>query len=200
MTRIERYSNPSIFFHWTIAILIILNVILGLSAQYNLISMDMQRPVINFHKSTGLLVLVLVILRLGWRLMRTPPPLPATYKPWEVAASHVAHIALYVVALGLPLSGWAHDSAWSMAAQFPFHWYGTFSWPHIWFIENLSPDVKEAWHTRLGLWHTWFGYALYALLVAHIGGALKHQFIDKEQELQRMLPGPRPQGMPADEG
>jgi cytochrome b561 len=188
MSKIARYTGVAMLFHWTVGILILLNVVLGLAAQYNLISADQERPVINFHKSTGLLVLVLVVLRLLWRFTHTPPALPANYKPWEVTASHLAHFGLYVVALGLPLSGWAHDSAWSMAAQFPFSWYGLFSWPHIGFIEDMAPAAKELWHARLGVMHTWFGYALYALLAAHVLGALKHQFIDKEPELQRMLP------------
>lgn len=188
MSRLICYTRTAMFFHWAVGLLIILNVVLGLAAQYNLISPDQERPVIDFHKSTGLLVLVLVLLRLAWRATHHAPALPATYKSWEVTASHLAHMALYIVALGLPLSGWAHDSAWSMAAQYPFHWYGLFTWPHIGFIQNMSPDAKEIWHTKLGLWHTWFGYALYVLLAAHIGGALKHQFIDKEPELQRMLP------------
>ena len=188
MDRFLRYSGVAMFLHWAIAILILLNVGLGLSANYSWISPAMERPVIDFHKSTGLLVLVLVALRLAWRLIRTPPPLPATYQPWEVTASHFCHFSLYVVALGLPLSGWAHDSAWSLSAEYPFHWYGTFSWPGIAFIQHLPPDVKEVWHSRLGTLHTWFGYALYVLLFAHVAGALKHQLIDREPELQRMLP------------
>ena len=188
MTRIARYSGIAMFLHWSIAILILLNVGLGLSAQYNWIAPAMERPVIDFHKSTGLLVLVLVVLRVIWRLIKTPPPLPVSYGSLEAFGAHAAHIALYIVALGLPLSGWAHDSAWSLSAQYPFHWYGLFTWPHIGFIQNLSPDTKELWHARLGTLHTWFGYSLYVLLAAHILGALKHQFIDREPELQRMLP------------
>lgn len=187
--RYLRYSGPAIFLHWAIAILIILNVVLGVCAQYGWVSDAMVRPIINFHKSTGLLVLLLVLLRFAWRAIRTPPPLPPSYQPWEKTVSHIWHWALYAVALLLPLSGWAHDSAWNMAAQFPFHWYGTFTWPHIWFIEDMPAAAKDVWHTRLGVMHTWLGYALYVLVFFHVAGALKHQFLDREPELQRMMPG-----------
>ena len=190
MGKLVRYTRTAMFFHWSVAVLILLNVALVLAVNNKLVPDEMARPVINFHKSTGLLVLMLVVLRLVWRLTHTPPPLPASYKNWEVAASHAAHIGLYVVALALPLSGWAHDSAWdsTLSARFPFHWYGTFIWPHISFIANLPPDVKLVWHTRLGHLHSLLATVLYVLLGAHVLGALKHQWIDKESELQRMLP------------
>ena len=97
-------------------------------------------------------------------------------------------LLLYALIFALPLSGWAHDSAWKLAAQYPFHWYGLFAWPHIGFIANLPPDVKELWHDRLGGIHALCGDLLYVLLAAHVLGALKHQWLDKEPELQRMLP------------
>lgn len=188
MSDAPRYTSPAIALHWVIAILIILNVILGFGSNNNWFPADDVRPIINFHKSTGLLVLVLVVIRLAWRATHIPPPLPAGYKPWEVTVSHIAHVLLYVVALGLPLTGWAHDSAWTMAAHFPFKWYGLFTWPHMGFFAHMPDSAKNYWHSLLGTAHTWFSYALYVLLVGHIGGALKHQLIDKEAEFQRMLP------------
>jgi len=185
MTEIARYTRTAMLLHWAIAALILLNVALGLSFTYGWVAPDDIRPMITFHKSTGMLALVLLLLRLAWRTTHTPPALPATYHAWEANTSHVVHVLLYVVALGLPLSGWAHDSA----GNYPYNWYGLFHAPNIWFIANLPPAAKLAWHGYLGTAHTWFGYALYVLLAAHLGGALKHQFIDKEPEIQRMLPG-----------
>jgi cytochrome b561 len=88
--------------------------------------------------------------------------------------------------LVLPLSGWLHDSAWKDAATHPMHWFGLFEWPRIAAIMALPPALKEALHDTFGSVHTAAGYALYALFTLHVAGALKHQWVDRQQELQRM--------------
>lgn len=186
----QRYTSVAMFFHWTVGALIILNLGLALAVTYSLVLDEVVRPILNFHKSTGMLILVLMVLPLAWRATHAPPTLPAFYKPWEKQASHVVHIALYVVALALPLSGWVHESLWKsvFVARFPWKWYGLFTPPRFGFLVNLPPDVKEMWHVRLGYLHAWLGDIMLILLAIHVLGALKHQWIDKERELQRMLP------------
>jgi cytochrome b561 len=93
--------------------------------------------------------------------------------------------------LALPLSGWLHDSAWRDAATHPMHLFWMFEWPRLQFITTLPAGLKEELHTRFGELHTWLGYGLYGLFALHVGGALKHQWFDREAELQRMLPSPR---------
>jgi cytochrome b561 len=66
--------------------------------------------------------------------------------------------------------------------------FGTVPWPRIGLIMNLDPAVKEPLHDTFGALHTWLGYALYALLAMHIGGALKHEWIDRKSVLKRMVP------------
>ena len=186
----QRYTAFAMFFHWTVGLLIILNFSLALLVSYSLVSDEVVRPILNFHKSTGMLILVLMVLRLGWRVTHAPPVLPDGYKPWEKSASHFVHIALYVVAFALPLSGWIHESLWKsvFVARFPWKWYGLFTPPKIGFLIHLPPDVKEMWHVRLGLVHAYLADVLYVLLALHVLGALKHQLLDRESELQRMLP------------
>ena len=157
---------------------------LGLSAES--LPDDRVRPVVDTHKSIGITVLGLFLLRLLWRIGHPPPRLPAGYPRWEKIAAHAAHGVLYALMLLLPLSGWMHDSAWSGAATHPMHLFGIVPWPRIGLIEQVEPVHKEALHDLFGNFHIWFGYALYALLALHIGGALKHQFIDRAPELQRM--------------
>jgi cytochrome b561 len=185
----SKYSPIAMVLHWLIAVLIIINVALGLSANYWLAD-DQVRPVIDLHKSIGITVLGLVLLRILWRMSHRPPPLPASFPSWERVAAHGAHFLLYLLMIGLPLSGWAHDSAWVAAASHPMKLFGLFTWPRIGFLMNLDPAVKESLHLhdRLGTLHTWFGYALYALLAMHIGGALKHEWIDRKSVLKRMIP------------
>ncbi len=190
MRKLLRYTGTAMFFHWFIALLIVVNVGLTWAVDDDAKATATSRAIIDFHKSTGLLILVLMLLRLVWRATHIPPALPATYKPWEVALTHAAHLGLYAVALALPLTGWAHDEARSVAvaAQYPLHVYGQFAWPHLGFIADLPPDVKQIWHKRLGHLHSLLADVLYVLVGLHVLGALKHQWIDKELELQRILP------------
>ncbi|MEO8923903.1 MAG: cytochrome b [Caldimonas sp.] len=181
---ISRYTRVAVVLHWTIAALIILNVCLALSADY--LPDDWVRPVIDTHKSTGITVLGLVLLRIVWRVAHRPPPLPEGYARWERIAARIAHGTLYALMLLLPISGWMHDSAWKDAATHPMTLFGLVPWPRIGLIEHVDPVAKEHLHDLFGNIHSAFGYVLYGLLALHIGGALKHQWVDHEPELQRM--------------
>jgi len=183
---IARYTKTAIVLHWLIAVLIIGNVALALSI--DAFPEEFARPIVNLHKSIGITVLGLATMRLLWRFAHKPPELPESYKPWERKAAHVAHWLLYLVIFALPLSGWAHDSAWKAAPQNPMFLFTLIPFPRMSFIMNLDADTKEYLHNLLFVIHSSFGYLLYVLLALHIGGALKHQFIDKEAELERILP------------
>lgn len=186
MTNRNRYTYAAIGLHWIIAALIVANAALALSADYW--PDEWVRPVINTHKSIGITVLGLVVLRILWRAGHAPPPLPAAYPRWERLAAHAGHGALYLIMIALPLSGWMHDSAWKDWEAHPLRLYGLIPWPRIGYIADLPPDVKEHMHDVFGALHRWVGYGLYVLLAAHVVGALKHQFFDNEPELQRMWP------------
>jgi cytochrome b561 len=186
-----RYTRVAILIHWAIALLILVNVALGLSAAWlppSVLSDVQARVVIDTHKSIGITVLGLAIVRVFWRLTHRPPPLPAQFPGWEKAAAHFAHIALYVLIFALPLSGWMHDSAWSAAASHPMYLFGIVPWPRIGFLMHLDPALKDQLHTQLGTLHTACSYALYGVLMLHILGALKHQWIDHHPVIGRMLP------------
>lgn len=182
----QRYTQVAMVLHWLVAVLIVINVALIWSVDF--LPDDNVRPVIDTHKSTGITVLGLVLLRLLWRAAHPPPPLPEAYPEWEKRSAHTAHIALYLLILALPLSGWLHDSAWKAAAQFPMKLFYLVPWPRIGLIANLDPATKEIFHMVSGRIHAWLSYLLYALFVLHVGGALKHQWWDKHPELERMLP------------
>ncbi|MBB5411351.1 MULTISPECIES: cytochrome b [unclassified Paraburkholderia] len=181
-----RYTRTAMLLHWIIAVLMIGNVVLGLSADS--LPDDWVRPVIDTHKSIGITVLCLVLLRILWRVSHRPPPLPADFPAWEMRAAHVAHFVLYLLMIGLPLSGWLHDSAWKDAATHPMRLFNLFPWPRIGYVTRLDPALKESLHDRFGALHAWLGYALYAMLLMHVGGALKHQWIDRKSVLKRMVP------------
>ena len=182
----ERYTRTAIALHWAIALLITVNVVLALAA--DALPETWVRTVIDTHKSIGITVLGLGLLRLLWRFTHRPPELPDRYQRWERVGAHLAHGLLYVLILALPLSGWLHDSAWKDAATHPMTLFGVVPWPRVGWVMNLDPALKETLHDRFGALHTWFGYVLYAAFALHVAGALKHQWLDREPELQRMLP------------
>lgn len=182
----SKYTRTAIALHWVIALFIFINLVLGLAIER--IPDDWIRPVINTHKSIGITVLGLALMRLLWRFTHQPPPLPTAYPRWERLAAHSAHIVLYGLMIALPLSGWLHDSAWKAAPEIKMYWFGLFEWPRFDFIMQLEPVYKEQLHSLLGEIHEWLGFVLMGLWVVHVGAALKHQYIDKHAELQRMLP------------
>jgi cytochrome b561 len=190
----RRYTRLAIWLHWLVAVLIIANTALILSVKAW--PEDWGRPVIDMHKSIGITVLGLVVLRILWRLGHSPPPLPNAYRPWERVVSHAAHGLLYFLILALPLSGWMHDSAWKDAATHPMRLFGVLPWPRIAFIETLEPTLKERMHDSFFAAHEAFAWALYALLALHVAGALKHEFFDREREIARIWPASKADGEP----
>ncbi len=181
-----KYTRTAMLLHWLIALLIFVNLVLAFITEQ--IPEDWIRPAINTHKSIGITVLGLVLMRLLWRLTHQPPPLPDSYPRWERVTAQTAHWLFYVLMLAMPLTGWLHDSAWKAAPEVKMYWFGLFEWPRFGFIMALEPVLKERLHGQLGDIHEYLGYTLIGLWVLHVGAALKHQFIDKHQELQRMLP------------
>ncbi len=106
MTLPDRYTRPAMVFHWTIAALIIANVVMIWVIDD--FPEAWGRPIINLHKSIGLTVLGLGLMRILWRVTHAPPPDLAAPK-WQHAVAHLVHFALYVIIIGAPLSGWMHD-------------------------------------------------------------------------------------------
>ena len=180
---IHRYSRAAVFFHWLIAVMIIVNVVLAWT--WDSLSKPDAQAVVNIHKSIGLTVLGLALLRLLWRFSHRPPAYPTTYARWETVLSHVVHGLLYLVMFGLPLTGYIMDSA-PKAAERPIIWFGLFKFPHLGTIMNMAPEQRHQVHEFFEQAHGLSADALYVLLFLHVAGALKHQFIDREKEVQRM--------------
>ena len=179
---VQRYTRAAIWLHWIVALLIVANVTLA----WVWPNLGNARPAIDLHKSIGITVLGLAIMRLLWRLTHTPPPLPGGYAKWEARASHAAHWLLYLVIFAMPLTGWIMDSAWKDAASHPMYLFGLFEWPRIGAVTRLDPALREKFHQGFGNAHILFSYILYALFGLHVAGALKHQWLDGTKELQRI--------------
>ena len=183
-----RYTTAAIMLHWAIAALIAANLLLAWS--FGLVPENGLRTLIDIHKSIGITVLGLAILRVLWRATHTPPPLAAC-RPWERIAAHAVHRMLYGLIFLLPISGWMHDSAWKGANSHPMKLFFVIPWFRIGTIEHIDPMSKEYWHSLLFTVHVSLAYVLYGMIIAHVAGALKHQFLDGKPELQRMWPATR---------
>jgi cytochrome b561 len=192
-----KYSPVAMAFHWAIAILIISNFVIAWIMNGHALVWswgEMHGPfrltLIQYHKSIGVTVLVLSVLRLIWRLITPPPAFAAHMGPWEKALAHTVHGLFYVFMIGMPLAGWAMVSASPRIKVFPISFWGLFNWPAFPGFAGMAPAQLKAanhfWsHVHVD-WAPWFGCALIAL---HVTGALKHQLFEKDNELARMIPG-----------
>jgi len=137
--------------------------------------------VFALHKSIGMTILALVLLRIAWRLTERRPADPPAMPRWQRHAAHALHLALYGLILAIPLSGWWFNSA----ANAPLVWFGWFDLP------SLTGGFDPLWKPRALLLHQTLFWVLVALLVAHVGAALWHHFKERDDVLWRMTIGPR---------
>lgn len=168
-----RYTSVARLLHWIIAILILVNLWLGFAHD----SLPKEWKVMPVHKSIGLTVLALTILRIGWRLGHKPPALPAAMPGWEKLAANLTHIAFYAFMLIVPLSGWIMSSA----GERPLNWFFLFDVPKFGVAKGdaIVGISHEAHELIPWLWS--------ALIIVHILAALRHHFVLKDGVLRRML-------------
>ncbi len=144
----------------------------------------------QLHKSVGLTILVLVVLRLIWRFTHPPPPLPAHMPAWERYAANASHFLLYTLMIAMPLLGWAMVSASPIGL--PTIVFQSFEWPHISWLADLDADDKKSAEELLKTVHRIGGYTLLVLIVIHIAAAIKHHLVDRDDILARMLGPTKP--------
>lgn len=172
----DRYSRGAIWFHWVIAVLVIVNLTIGLLHDSLLDGVAAAMPL---HRSIGLTVLVLTLGRIAWRLGHRPPPLPATITAWERFAANAMHASLYALLLIMPLTGWMLVSG--AKNPHPFSWFGLFGVPLL-PVSRATGGIAHDSHTLLG-------FLMAALVLIHIAAALRHHFLLRNSILARMAPG-----------
>jgi cytochrome b561/polyisoprenoid-binding protein YceI len=176
----------AVLLHWLIAGLIVLQIVLA--GRMEGPSTPERFAVFQLHKSIGITVLILSLLRLGWRLLHPPPPLPSTMAAWERVLARATHAGFYLVMLGMPLTGWIMVSASRIVV--PTRLYGVVPWPMLPGLPELAPAARKSWHAAGVLGHGLIIKFAYVLIALHVAGALKHQlFGDDEPVLARMAPG-----------
>jgi cytochrome b561 len=184
----SQWGWVSVTLHWVTVLAIIGLVIVGMTMDDLPNGPDKIR-IYALHKSTGLTVLALTLLRLGWRLYAGAPVAPPMPR-WQRLAAHASHFGLYALLLAMPLSGWLFNSA----AGFPLKWFG---WVKIPPLAAHDPALKALARE----WHEGLAWTLLAMVALHVVAALKHHVSDRDATLQRMLPllrlpAPRPPGTP----
>jgi len=172
-----RYHPVSRALHWVIAGLIVVQFVLAKLAERaeNSDAAIAQLALLANHKSIGISILVLVIVRLLWRWRTPPPALPAAMQRWQVLASTISHWGLYGLIVLLPVSGWLMSSA----SAYSVSWFNVFQLPD--FVPP-DPQLKEIFKDV----HELMTKVLLALAALHLLAAIKHHFVDKDDVLRRM--------------
>lgn len=172
----ERWGSLSQLFHWLIVALILVQAALGLTGL--LLPLGMEKlAVLARHKSIGMTILGLAVLRLLWRWLNPTPPLPSNLKPYERWLAHFTHVSLYVLLFAMPLTGWMMSSA----RGFPVSWFNLFQLP------DLVPK-NRALYDAMVTTHAALASTLAVVVALHVAGAIKHHFVLKDDTLRRMLP------------
>lgn len=182
-----RYTAVAILLHWLVAAGILALIVMGLiMTQWPGAIGPMETfKLYQLHKSIGITVLLLAVVRLAWRLVRRPPALPAGMTVAERGAAHGLHWLLYGLMLGLPLTGWAVVSA--SPFNLPTVLYSLIPWPDLPWLSHLAN--KAAVSQALGRLHAYGAWLLIGLLVLHLGAVFRHQLIKRDGILSRMWPG-----------
>jgi cytochrome b561 len=170
-----RYSALAIGLHWLLAVAIVVTFCVGWTMADMPFS-PLRLKLFNWHKWAGATILGLSALRLLWRLTHRPPP-DAPMPLWQRRAAHLTHGLLYLFFFAVPLVGWAYSSA----AGFPIVLYGVLPLPDFVPVDKDLAEIIKPWHGRLA-------WTLAVLVLAHVGAALKHHFIDKDALIARMWP------------
>lgn len=173
----SRYSSAQKLLHWSIALMILVMVALGL-AMTRLGDGAVKNTLYELHKSIGLSLLTLVLVRLAVRWRRGAPALEPTVPAWRRAAAHASHAALYVLIVLVPLAGWIATS--SCCAPVRLFWTLPLTLPAPEGEQFSSAAFRAHFALVLGL---------VAIATIHVGAALQHHFIRRDGTLRRMLPG-----------
>lgn len=175
MNRPAGWSLAGRVLHALMALLVLGTLALGL-LMHDIEPLSRRFQAFGWHKSLGLLALLLLVVRLAWRWSATAPADPPAMPRWQRLAARASHALLYGLMAIVPLSGWLLHSA----SGLPLRWFGG---PHVPDLVPTDPAWKAIWAD----WHVALAWTLLVLLVLHVAAALKHHFIDHDGVLRRMF-------------
>lgn len=173
---IHAYGSVAKTFHWLMFLLVAGLLAAGFIMEGMELGPDKIR-LYGLHKSIGIAVLALALLRLTWKAVNIAPPLPGTMRKFDKFAAQAMHWLLYAMMIAMPLSGWLMSSA----SGFSVSVFGWFTLPDL-----IAPDKETA--KLLRAVHGWAAWGIIAMVTLHAGAALLHHFYYKDNVLKRMLP------------
>lgn len=183
-----RYSGVAIALHWAIAVLILINVAIGIDFADPAPGQSfVPRPLMPLHITIGIAVLLLSLARLGWRLTHAPPPHAPGMRGWEKTLASAAHWLFYGLIVGMPLTGWLVLSAVPRTDWLP----GVigFQWPRVPFMHAMEPAQMKLVHDLLAELHIFLATWIFlALLALHVAAIVKHHVFDRDPVIRRMWP------------
>jgi len=172
----QKFGPVPMALHWIMAAGLVLAVIFGLSTVY-IDETETSRAALGVHQSLGFVMFLLALARLYWRVTHAPPPPPEGFPRSQRIVSAVTHGTLYLFLLIMPISGYVGLAA--RRREIPI--FGLFDLPHL---APRSFDLSANAQT----FHFYASFALYALVILHVGAALYHRFVLKDSILERMMP------------
>lgn len=177
----DRYSKVAVALHWLIALCIIAAILIAEVTE------DWEGPsrglAMMLHKSFGISILFLSVVRIFWRVTHRPPAMDPHLKVWEKGLAHLTHTLFYLLMIGMPITGWIMSS---VSAKYGISYFGLFDIPFLPVLGNKAAGAAA--HDG----HEIAGKVMIALTMLHVAGALKHSIIDKRPSLSRMtFRGPR---------
>lgn len=180
----RRYGIIAIFLHWLIAFIIGIQLWLGFFVGAQAPGSFARFEAMQWHKSVGLTILLLSVIRLIWHLVNPKPEADSALRPLEKRLAAVAHFGLYFLIIAVPLAGWATVSASPLGL--PIHLYGLVPWPLLPFFD-AAVDA-QAMESLMETVHKSLIFLFLILALVHILAALRHQFLLKDRVLGRMIP------------
>jgi len=174
---LPRYDRVAIWLHWGIGVLLLAEIAFGLLLdEIAPRGTPARADVINLHKSFGIVLGVLIVVRIVWRLGHAPPPWPATMSARRQRAANLGHVALYVCMVVAPLAGYLGSNFSKHGVRF----LGVA-------IPPWGPDWPAAYSFLVAL-HDASAYLLLALTIGHVAMALKHALIERDGIFARIAP------------
>lgn len=174
----QRFGLVAILLHWLMAAMLIALIVLGLyMVGLPDVGFDKKKiTLILLHKEYGIVALALFAFRFAWRVGNILPMLVEDLPDWQKVAARFVHLAFYGLMFALPASGWLMSSA----AGIPVYFFG-------WSLPDFISFDERLFHTLITI-HQWLSYALIACVAAHVGAALRHHFLLRDDTLKKMLP------------
>lgn len=185
-----RYTIVAVILHWTMAVLLTMQIFGGWTMTDEATPRAQAFQMFQLHKSFGFTILALSFVRLAWRIMNPPPPAPTDMPGWQKVVAELTHFGFYVLMIGIPLSGWI------MISTAPYTvttlWFGLFEIPKVAALAGLDAAAKKIWNEAAGSAHSALVWGTIGLWALHVGAALKHHIIDRDDVLTRMIPFLKP--------